>query len=181
MLVAFVLVPSGDPRLGASFWRPLCVSTCDLPAVGPGHGALRLATWHVAACDLAPVGLCRCKSGCPPNWQKACKSKQDAPAVRCAPEHACDDMTHAWACGRPPSCERKCKCKQDAHAVLYAPCRSFQMGELKTCCVRESNTPQFKMRFTRRMNCEMQLAGNRESFYPDHVCFLAQFFTTQSL
>jgi hypothetical protein len=126
-----VLVPPGGPRFEASCLRPLCVPTCDLPGVGPGPGALRLATWRVAACDLAPVGLCRCKRGCRPNWQKACKSKQDAPAVRCAPEHACDDMTHAWACGRPPNCQRKCKCKQDAHGVLYAPCRSCQTGNYK--------------------------------------------------
>ena len=50
-------------------------------------------------------------------------------------------------------------------------------GELNTCfCVREISTPQMNMRFKRRMNCEMQLAGNRESLYPVMSACLIQVF-----
>ena len=43
-------------------------------------------------------------------------------------------------------------------------------GAENLSCVRESNTPQLNIRFTKRMNWEMQLAGHREPLYPAHVC-----------
>ena len=139
--MALVLVPSGGPRFGASFLRPWCVPRCDLAADGPGPGALQQATWRVAACDLAAMGLWPCKCGRPPNCQKPCKCQRNAPAVLYAPEHARDDMTHAWACGRPPNCQKTCKCKQNAHAVVYSPCRSFQGGtENLFMCLRKQHS-----------------------------------------
>ena len=143
---------TGAVRPGfGTVWRPpfwgLVFETLVRSSVRLGRRWSR--PWRAATSDLARCSLrlgrrwlvWPCKRGRPPNCQKPCKCKQNAPAVLYAPQHARDDMTHAWACGRPPNGQKTCKCKQNARAVLCGPGRSFQGGtENLVMCLRKQHS-----------------------------------------